>query len=767
MHFNRYARKAGRRRALTPAWLAFGLLLATAGPAVSVTGGPVMRATASVTHAGSQPSSRGQSQVRAQRVAYRGYTFTVPRTWRVVRLAAHPHSCVRFDRHVLYLGTPGRNQDCPSTLIGTTEALLVQPAAARATAAAAMYPVDRLVTVTTARIKVTATYSTDRALVDRILASASLRVPARGTRRTVAAPDVPGHAPARVASTRATVPISATDFTGKGFDACAAPSAATMATWLRLSPYRAVGIYIGGSDRACAQPALTASWVSQQQAAGWHFMPIYVGPQAGFGEINSAASAASQAVSAAQDAVSQAQQLGFGPGTLLYYDMEAYPATLNGRVLRFLTSWTNELHTLGYSSGVYSNSLSGIRALASNYTNTADTMPDVIYDALWNGTANTLDPVLSSTQWAGHHRVHQYQGGQNVTYGGDTVNIDKDYLDVQQAVAVAVTGGSSQASQAAAQSAGDVDAFFKGTDGKLWHDWYAPGSGWHGPVSMGGSLASQPSAVASVPGTVAVFAKGSNGRLLEASYAPGTNWSRLRRLKMGIIGSKPAAVAQADGQIDVFWRGSSDHHLWHAEYRPGKGWSKPQNLGGHLASAPAPAVSGHGALTVAWRGANGHLWVIRGSGRSWGTPVDRGMGKLGSAPAVTGLASGLVVVAWAASSHNGVWHTTYTPGSGWSKATELSGGLAAGPVAVSVPGKGVDVFWKGTDGKLWWSASQGSSWPRAAALGIGGLGGAPFAAGQPSGVIDVFWKGASSNLWRARYSGSIWGGPASLGGAVS
>ena len=493
-------------------------------------------------------------------------------------------------------------------------------------------------------------------------------------------------------------------------------------------------------------------------------MPIYVGPQASFGEIKSAAS---QGASAAQDAVSQAQQLGFGPGTLLYYDMEAYSSTLNGQVLRFLTSWTDELHTLGYSSGVYSNSLSGIRALASNYTNKADAMPNVIYDALWNGAANTLDPILSGTQWAGHHRVHQYQGGQNVTYGGNTVNIDKDYLDVQQDVRQEITGGSPQASQAAAQSAGDVDAFFRGTDGKLWHDWYAPGSGWHGPVSMGGSLATQPSAVASAPGTVAVFAKGSNGRLLEASYAPGTNWSGLRPLKMGIIGSRPAAVAQADGQIDVFWRGSSDHHLWQAEYRRGKGWSKPQDLGGHLASAPAPAVSGNGALTVAWRGANGHLWVIRGSGRSWGKPADQGMGKLGSAPAVTGLASGLVDVFWAARSRNGVWHITYTPGSGWSKATELGGGLSAGPAAVSVPGQGADVFWKGTDGKLWWSASRGSSWQRAAPLRMGMLGGAPFAAGQPGGVIDVFWKGASRNLWRARFSEGTWAGPASLGGEVS
>jgi hypothetical protein len=62
-------------------------------------------------------------------------------------------------------------------------------------------------------------------------------------------------------------------------------------------------------------------------------------------------------------------------------------------------------------------------------------------------------------------------------------------------------------------------------------------------------------------------------------------------------------------------------------------------------------VSGRGALTVAWRGTNGHLWVIRRSGQSWGKPVDRGMGKLGSAPAVTGLASGLVDVFWAATSH--------------------------------------------------------------------------------------------------------------------
>ena len=68
-------------------------------------------------------------------------------------------------------------------------------------------------------------------------------------------------------------------FVGYGFDACTAPSSATMTAWL-ASPYRAVGIYFGGVNRGCTQPNLTAAWVAEQQAAGWHLIPLYVGPQA-------------------------------------------------------------------------------------------------------------------------------------------------------------------------------------------------------------------------------------------------------------------------------------------------------------------------------------------------------------------------------------------------------------------------------------------------------------------------------------------------------
>jgi hypothetical protein len=700
----------------------------------------------------------------ARSVRYLGRTFTVPRGWRVIDLAAHPHQCVRFDRHVLYLGAPGRVQDCPAGLVGATEAMLVQPSARHGVPRAVDYPVDRMITVVTRRVTVTASYSSDRAQIGRMLASAALRMPGRGSDGGAAPPGMTGLRPAGIrAATPRALPAAATSYTGPGFDACTAPSAAQMQAWRQHSPYRAVGIYIGGSDRACAQPNLTASWVRQQQAAGWHFMPIYVGPQASFGEITGAAR---QAASAAQDAVSQAQMLGFGPGSPVYYDMEAYPASRGRQVLRFLTAWTRELHTLHYTSGVYSNSLSGISDLASNYANPSYAMPDIIYDALWNGAANTLDPVVPATDWARHQRIHQYLGGQNVSYGGDTINIDQDYLDVQRQ---ALAGGSAQASPAVAQPTGAVNAFFRGADGQLWRDSFTPGAGWQRPVSMGGSLATRPSAVTSVPGTVAVLAKGTDGRLWAAVSQPGHGWSALRPLRLGRLGSRPAAVAQADGVIDVFWRGSADHHLWQAQYNPGHGWGKAHDLGGQLSSAPAPAVSGGGTLTVFWQGRDGQLWVIRRKpGSSWAHPANLGMGRLGGAPAATGLASGEVDVFWPATSHASVWQLSYLPGHGWGTAHNLPAGVSAGPVAVAAPATGVDVFWKGSNGTLWWTAGHGASWARPASAGMGVLGSAPFAAGQPGGVANVFWKGsADGHLWQARYRRGAWSGPADLGGAVS
>jgi len=57
-------------------------------------------------------------------------------------------------------------------------------------------------------------------------------------------------------------------FTGYGFDACTAPSIGALDAWT-ASPYRAVGIYIGGVNRACRDGNLSASWVATSLSMGW------------------------------------------------------------------------------------------------------------------------------------------------------------------------------------------------------------------------------------------------------------------------------------------------------------------------------------------------------------------------------------------------------------------------------------------------------------------------------------------------------------------
>lgn len=70
------------------------------------------------------------------------------------------------------------------------------------------------------------------------------------------------------------------DLTGLGFDSCAAPSQAAMDDLRTESPYWAVGVYIGGETRTCAQPELTRTWVSRQHHRGWSVIAIWAGLQA-------------------------------------------------------------------------------------------------------------------------------------------------------------------------------------------------------------------------------------------------------------------------------------------------------------------------------------------------------------------------------------------------------------------------------------------------------------------------------------------------------
>jgi hypothetical protein len=241
---------------------------------------------------------------------------------------------------------------------------------------------------------------------------------------------------------------SSSYFTGYGFDTCGAPSLETMEAWLE-SPYRAVGIYLGGSNRACPDGNLTPAWVNSVRAMGWNLLPLWVGRQAscvsqkGLSLITSG-SAGSQGKAAADNAAARAAYFGIEAGNPIYYDMEGYRATASctQAVQRFVSAWVKELHVKGYTAGVYGSASSTIRDLVSMLESDPDSAPDDIWIARWDGVKKVFgEPVVSDSYWSDHQRVHQYRGGHKETYGGVKLNIDSNYVDgaVVQAAATLPT----------------------------------------------------------------------------------------------------------------------------------------------------------------------------------------------------------------------------------------------------------------------------------------------------------------------------------------
>src|SRR5579875_598926 len=457
------ARHLARRRAVR-ALAALATLLASAcAPAIALASpAPRRAARGRVRPARPGRTPRSPRRSRGVRViAYRGMILRVPSSWPVFNLSADPATCVRFNRHAVYVGAPGAAERCPASTAGRTEAILISPLTAAGVLPAAPTgpggPHELRLVQRGRGVAVLATWGSDPQSIRRALGLRSLAGPERAAQARPA-PQV-SYARARaLALSRSRERTDASGggsttpppsgpasagavYTGLGFDACSTPSASSMAAWA-ASPYRAIGVYIGGANMACAQGNLNATWVAQESAAGWHLVPIYVGLQAPSNSCGCApmsavpATAASEGTAAAEDAVVDAQAIGIGAGNPLYLDMESYSRTTTNTaaVLAFEAAWTQALHAQGYLSGVYSSSNSGITDLVSQY-GTSYVEPDDIWVASWNGQQSTVDPNVPPTDWANHQRLHQYTGSPNETYGGVRINIDDDFLDAATAAA--------------------------------------------------------------------------------------------------------------------------------------------------------------------------------------------------------------------------------------------------------------------------------------------------------------------------------------------
>lgn len=231
-------------------------------------------------------------------------------------------------------------------------------------------------------------------------------------------------------------------FTGRAFDTCTAPSLSTMKAW-HTGFYGAAAVYVGGKNRGCAQPNLTASWVKSVSALGWKLIPLYVGAQPSCQtgsnpEKMTSANAASLGASDGADAVAKASALGMKPGSAIYLDMEPYDTTnkaCNDAVLTYVRSFDKVLRTKVYRAGYYGFTSSSAKAIATA-TDKTD-LPGNLWYALWDKqNTTTADWPWGATQFTDHSRAHQYMVNSKEAHGGVTLTVDRDAWDAP----VAITG---------------------------------------------------------------------------------------------------------------------------------------------------------------------------------------------------------------------------------------------------------------------------------------------------------------------------------------
>ncbi len=766
---------------------------------LGLVGSVAVAVPAGIPGAGFAPGSAG---IRWRTVTFRGVSLRVPARWPVIDLSRHPRACPRLDVHAVYLGAPGPDPACPARLVGRTEAVVLGPLRpgspdarlARAPLARAVIRADaglRGQAVLTnadqavsrdivdalpgAGVEVSISFRADRALAREIQASLTVRRPpgaadrrGRGARarraagerrpairhaaRPAGARGPARHGTSRGAARRAVRHAAAGVDARPGFDTCAAPSAAAMTSWL-ASSYRAVGVYIGGVNRACAQPNLTASWLAGITRQGWRYFPIYVGLQSscveGAGDaVITTSQAAAEGAAAASDAIAQATSLGIPRGTPLIDDMEAYGPACDSQVTTFLSAWDATLHARGWTAGVY-ESFTNIGALVAAAGRITE--PDVIYYADWDGQPTTTSPYMPAAMWANHQRIHQYLGGHVESHGGVAIDIDSDQLDVRLSGAPPPppppAGHSGFRVSVAINANGTAEWFARTAAGQLAHAWQQPVGSltWSRMRTVGDSpagLASNPAAVAQANGVLTVFARDAQGRIAHAWQQAGfpNDWEWGTPLSAprapARAGTDPAAVLLPSGDVEIYQTAATGAVLTRRQLRPGdnRHWTAWGDIGGHCASTPVPLTDPAGGVDVfcvttsggaaadSWNGTRWSGWASVGNGPSdlTGTP----------AAVVNGAGQAELFAATSGGGMAGAWQAA--PGAlaasgSWSWYPPLAGpGSAAGPLVIA--GSPSAATWPAGQVIVYAAARNG---PPYCLRQLGAAGGAPWGAWSP------------------------------------
>ena len=317
-------------------------------------------------------------------------------------------------------------------------------------------------------------------------------------------------------------------------------------------------------------------------------------------------------------------------------------------------------------------------------------------------------------------------------------------------------GGSFQGrASIAANQDGRLEAFARGTDNQLWHNWQTSAGGpWSGWSPLGGVLGGNPAAVTNQDGRLEVFALGSDSSLWHIwQITAGGSWSAWSAAGPRLQ-SDPAVAVNNDGRLELFAQGP-DGSVWHAwQTTAGGGWSAWAGLGGAIYGRPAVGKNADGRLEVFVQGRDNALWhswqlYVGGNWSNWSSLGSSMQGN----PMVSTNADGRLE-AFVLGTDSALWHAYQTSANGsWSSFSSLGGRLTTDPTATINTDGRLEVFARGTDDALWhiWQNSAGASWSNWASLG-GVISDQASVGRNSDGRLEIVDREGDNALWHIAQS---------------
>lgn len=237
----------------------------------------------------------------------------------------------------------------------------------------------------------------------------------------------------------------------------------------------------------------------------------------------------------------------------------------------------------------------------------------------WSGW-NSLGGVITSTPWVIQNidgRLEVFARGTDGALWhrwqmapGAPLAFEARGIDGAWSAWTSLSGVITSDPAVAQNNDGRLEAFARGTDNAVWHDWQgAPDGAWSGWNSLNGVITGIPAVSRNADGRLEIFARGSDFGLYHNWQVSTGGWSGWNPLG-GVITSDPFAALNGDGRIEVFARGL-DNALWHIwQVTAGGAWSGWNSLGGVITSDPFVGRNSDGRLEAFARGADDALWHI-------------------------------------------------------------------------------------------------------------------------------------------------------------